>query len=94
MLKNTVIYFENNLKLGTNILFEGKVYLGKNNKIDSNCTLKNVKLGNNNHIKTSSIINSSKLSNNIIVHENPIPISELPPRIKICFFLKYISFSS
>lgn len=67
MLKNTVIYFENNLKLGSNILFEGKVHLGKNNKIDSNCTLKNVKLGNNNHIKTSSIINSSKLSNNIIV---------------------------
>ena len=67
MLKNTVISFGNNLKLGSNILFDGKINLGKNNKIDSNCTLKDINLGNNNHIKMSSLISNSKISDNVIV---------------------------
>lgn len=67
MLKNTVISFENNLKLGSNILFEGKINLGKNNKIDSNCTLENINLGNYNHIKMSSLISNSKISDNVII---------------------------
>ena len=48
-----------NLELGSNVLFEGKVNVGKNNKIDSNCNLKNVEIGSNNHIKMSSLINDS-----------------------------------
>ena len=65
--QNTVIIFENDLKLGSNIFFEGKVKLGKNNKIDSNCTLKDINLGNNNHIKMSSLISDSKISDNVII---------------------------
>ncbi|MDC0579052.1 hypothetical protein OAO38_05250 [Candidatus Pelagibacter ubique] len=67
MFKNTVISFENNLRLGSNILFEGKINLGKNNRIDSNCTLKDINFGNNNHIKMSSLIENSKMSDNIII---------------------------
>jgi bifunctional UDP-N-acetylglucosamine pyrophosphorylase / glucosamine-1-phosphate N-acetyltransferase len=67
MSKNSILSFEKNLKLGSNVLFEGKVNIGKNNKIDSNCNLKNVEIGNNNHIKMSSSINDSNISNNIIV---------------------------
>lgn len=67
MKKNTVITFHNNLQLGSNILFEGKINLGKNNKIDSNCNLKNIIIGDNNHIRMSSLINDTKISNNVIV---------------------------
>lgn len=67
MSKNSILSFEKNLELGSNVLFEGKVNIGKNNKIDSNCNLKNIKIGNNNHIKMSSLINDSNMSNNIIV---------------------------
>ena len=65
--KNTIISFQDNLKLGSNILFEGKINLGKNNKIDSSCVLKNINLGNNNHIRMSTLISDSKISNNIII---------------------------
>ena len=67
MGKNAILSFQNDLKLGSNILFEGKVSFGKNNKIDSNCTLENSTFGNKNHIKMSSLINDSKISNNIII---------------------------
>jgi bifunctional UDP-N-acetylglucosamine pyrophosphorylase / glucosamine-1-phosphate N-acetyltransferase len=67
MKKNTILSFENNLKLGSNILFEGKLKFGKNNKIDSNCILKNVHLGQNNHIKMSSLVTNSIISDNIII---------------------------
>lgn len=65
--KNSSLSFEPNLKLGSNIIFSGKVIFGKNNIVDSNCHLKNVNVAHNNHIKLSSIISNSKLSNNIIV---------------------------
>jgi bifunctional UDP-N-acetylglucosamine pyrophosphorylase/glucosamine-1-phosphate N-acetyltransferase len=65
--KNSSLSFESNLKLGSNIIFSGKVILGKNNIVESNCHLKNVNVGHKNHIKLSSIINNSKLSNNIII---------------------------
>ena len=67
ILKDTVISFGNNLKLGSNILFRGKINLGKNNMIDSNCMLENINLGNNNHIKMSSLISNSKISDNVII---------------------------
>ena len=67
MRKNTVISFQKNLKLGSNILFEGKITLGQNNEIESNCILSNINFGNNNHIKMSSSINNSKLSDNITI---------------------------
>jgi len=65
--KNSSLSFETNLKLGSNIIFSGKVILGKNNIVESNCHLKNVNVGHNNHIKLSTIIRDSKLSNNIII---------------------------
>ena len=65
--KNSSLSFESNLKLGSNIIFSGKVILGKNNIIESNCHLKNVNVGHNNHIKLSSIIRDSKVSNNITI---------------------------
>jgi bifunctional UDP-N-acetylglucosamine pyrophosphorylase / glucosamine-1-phosphate N-acetyltransferase len=67
MGKNTIISFKDNLKLGSNILFQGKIILGKNNKIDSNCVLKNINFGNNNHIRMSSLINDSQISDNILI---------------------------
>lgn len=67
MKKNAILSFHNNLRLGSNILFEGKITLGQNNKIDSNCYLKEVKIGDNNHIKMSSLINNCKISDNIII---------------------------
>jgi len=65
--KNSSLSFESNLKLGSNIIFSGKVILGKNNIVESNSHLKNVNVGHNNHIKLSSIIKNSKLANNIII---------------------------
>jgi bifunctional UDP-N-acetylglucosamine pyrophosphorylase/glucosamine-1-phosphate N-acetyltransferase len=67
MGKNSIVIFQNNLKLGSNILFEGKINLGKNNKIDSNCFLKDTKIGDNNHIKMSSSINNCIIFDNIII---------------------------
>ncbi|OUU44686.1 MAG: hypothetical protein CBC16_01640 [Verrucomicrobia bacterium TMED56] len=67
MKKNTILSFHNNLKLGSNILFEGKIKLGQNNKIDSNCYLKEVRIGDNNHIKLSSSVNNCKISDNTII---------------------------
>jgi bifunctional UDP-N-acetylglucosamine pyrophosphorylase/glucosamine-1-phosphate N-acetyltransferase len=67
MGKNTTISFQNNLELGSNILFEGKINFGKNNRIDSNCFLKDTKCGDNNHIKMSSSINNCRISNKIII---------------------------
>ena len=67
MKKNSVITFQNNLKLGSNILFEGKINLGKNNIIGPNCLLNNVAIGNNNAIKMSSLIENSKINNQNII---------------------------
>ncbi len=67
MKKNSVISFKNNLKLGSNILFEGKITFGENNKIDNNCVLTNSNFGNNNLIKASSLIINSRISDNIII---------------------------
>ena len=55
MKKNSFVSFQNNIKLGSNILFEGKIYLGKNNIIGPNCVLNNINIGNNNKIKMSSL---------------------------------------
>jgi bifunctional UDP-N-acetylglucosamine pyrophosphorylase/glucosamine-1-phosphate N-acetyltransferase len=67
MKKNSVITFQNNLKLGSNILFEGKINLGKNNTIGQNCLLNNVNIGNNNIIKMSSLIENSRMNNQNII---------------------------
>jgi len=67
MNKNAILSFEANLKLGSNIIFSGKIFLGRDNVIESNCHLKNMKIGNNNRIKMSSIISNSKISNNTII---------------------------
>jgi len=67
MKKNSFISFQNNLKLGSNILFEGKIYLGKNNTIGPNCTLNNINLGNDNVIKMSSLIENSKIKDKNII---------------------------
>lgn len=65
--KNSSLSFKSNLKLGSNIIFSGKVILGKNNIVESNCHLKDVNIGHKNHIKLSSIIRDSKVSNNITI---------------------------
>ena len=67
MKKNSVLSFENSLKLGSNILFEGKINLGKHNIIGQNCLLNNTKIGNNNIIKMSSFIENSKINNQNII---------------------------
>jgi len=64
MKKNSVISFQNKLKLGPNILFEGKIDLGKNNIIGPNCLLNNVYIGDNNVIKMSSLIENCIINNN------------------------------
>jgi bifunctional UDP-N-acetylglucosamine pyrophosphorylase / glucosamine-1-phosphate N-acetyltransferase len=66
MKKNSVISFEHKLKLGPNILFEGKIDLGKNNIIGPNCLLNNVYIGDNNVIKMSSLIENCIINNNTI----------------------------
>ena len=67
MKKNSVLTFQNNTKLGSNILFIGKVNLGKNNSIGPNCLLNNINMGNDNVIKMSSLIENSKINNQNIV---------------------------
>jgi bifunctional UDP-N-acetylglucosamine pyrophosphorylase/glucosamine-1-phosphate N-acetyltransferase len=69
MKKNSFISFQNNLKLGSNILFEGKINLGKNNTIAPNCTLNNINLGNDNVIKMSSLIENSKINDQNIIRD-------------------------
>ena len=64
MKKNSVISFQHKLKLGQNILFEGKIDLGKNNIIGPNCLLNNVYIGDNNVIKMSSLIENCIINNN------------------------------
>lgn len=64
---NSKISFIEPLSLDSNIIFEGKITLGKNNKIGPNCFLKNVKIGNNNLIKMSSLIENSSLNNKNII---------------------------
>ena len=64
MKKNSVISFQHKLKLGPNILFEGKIDLGKNNIIGPNCLLNNVYIGDNNVIKMSSLIENCFINNN------------------------------
>jgi len=56
MKKNSVLSFENSLKLGSNILFEGKINLGKHNIIGQNCLLNNTKIGNNNFVVIYDIL--------------------------------------
>ena len=65
--KNSKITFIENLKLGSNITFEGKVFLGSNNIIGPNCLLNNVKIKNNNIIKMSSFIENSIIYNKNII---------------------------
>ena len=60
--KNSKLTFLNPLSLGYNIVFEGNIILGKNNKIATNCILKNTKLGDNNSVKMSSLIENSKIN--------------------------------
>tara|TARA_B000000609_G_C24020561_1_gene265161 strand:+ start:47 stop:631 length:585 start_codon:yes stop_codon:yes gene_type:complete len=67
MKKKSYLSFQENLELGSNILFDGKVDLGKNNRIEDNCNIKELKLGNNNIIKFSSIIQNSFVSDNVII---------------------------
>lgn len=64
---NSKISFFEPLDLESNIIFEGKITLGKNNKIGPNCFLKNVKIGNNNLIKMSSLIENSILCDKNII---------------------------
>jgi bifunctional UDP-N-acetylglucosamine pyrophosphorylase/glucosamine-1-phosphate N-acetyltransferase len=89
MKKNTVISFQDNIKLGSNILFEGKIILGKNNKIHSNCILKNVILGDNNLIKMSSYIENTNIKNNNLIG----PFAYLRDNTKInnnCIIAAYV----
>ena len=65
--KNSKLTFLKPLNISSNILFEGNIILGKNNKIGPNCILKNTKLGDNNSIKMSSLIENSKISNQNII---------------------------
>jgi bifunctional UDP-N-acetylglucosamine pyrophosphorylase/glucosamine-1-phosphate N-acetyltransferase len=65
--KNTKIIFFEDLKLSSNITFEGNIYLGKKNTIGANSLLNNVTIGNNNIIKMSSLIENSKISNQNII---------------------------
>lgn len=65
--KNSKISFFKPLYLNSNIVFEGNIELGQNNRIDSNCVLKNIKFGNDNLIKMSSLIENSHLKNYNIV---------------------------
>jgi bifunctional UDP-N-acetylglucosamine pyrophosphorylase/glucosamine-1-phosphate N-acetyltransferase len=67
MKKKSVITFQNNLKLGSNVIFEGKINFGKNNKIGPNCLLNNVNIGDNNIIKMSSLIENSRMNNQNII---------------------------
>lgn len=67
MKKKSYLSFQENLELGSNILFDGNVNLGKNNRIEDNCNIKELKLGNNNIIKPSSIIQNSFVSDNVII---------------------------
>ena len=67
MKKNSILSFQNNLSLGPNILFEGRVNFGKNNVIGPNCYFINVDIGNNNTIKMSSLIEHSKINNKNII---------------------------
>ena len=67
MKKNSVLSFQNNLKLGSNILFEGKINLGKNNTIGPNCLLNNINIGNDNVIKMSSLMENSKINHQNII---------------------------
>ena len=63
MKKNSTLSFYNDLKLESNIVFEGKTKLGKNNSIGPNCFINNVKIGNDNIIKMSSLIENSSIHN-------------------------------
>lgn len=67
MKKNSTISFNKNLKLGPNIVFEGKINIGKNNTIGPNCFLKNANIGNNNVIKMSSLIENCVINNKNII---------------------------
>ena len=67
MKKNSILSFKGNLKLGSNILFEGKIDLGKNNIVGQNCLLNNTIIGNDNIIKMSSFIENSKINNQNII---------------------------
>lgn len=67
MKKNSFLIFQEDLELGSNILFEGKINFGKKNKIENNCNIKDTKLGDNNTIKPSSIIQNSIISENVII---------------------------
>ena len=67
MKKNSILSFRSSLKLGSNILFEGKINLGKHNIIGPNCLLNNIKIENNNLIKMSSFIENSKIDNQNII---------------------------
>ena len=61
--RGSILIFKTNLKLGNNIEFEGENIFGKNNKIESNCKIHNVKLGNDNLIFSNSIIQDSEIKN-------------------------------
>lgn len=65
--KNSKLTFLKPLSLSSNILFEGSIILGKNNKIGPNCILKNTKLGDKNIIKMSSLIENTKINDQNII---------------------------
>jgi bifunctional UDP-N-acetylglucosamine pyrophosphorylase / glucosamine-1-phosphate N-acetyltransferase len=65
--KNSKLTFLKPLSLNSNVLFEGSIILGKNNKIGPNCILKNTRLGDNNIIKMSSLIENTKINDQNII---------------------------
>ncbi len=67
MKKNSFLSFQESLELGSNITFDGKINFGKNNKIETNCNIKDSKLGDNNIVKPSSIIQNSIIFDNVII---------------------------
>lgn len=63
LVKNSKITFYDDLILESNICFEGKIFLGKRNKVSNNCKIKDSKIGSNNNIQENTIITDSVIFN-------------------------------
>lgn len=76
--------------IDANVVFEGKVTLGRNCFIEPHCILRNVTLGDNVHVKANSLLEDSTAGNNCIIgpYARLRPETTLADNVKVGNFVE------
>lgn len=74
--------------IDVNVILEGKIYLGENTIIESNCYLKNVKLGKNVRIKANTVIEDAEIEDLCVIG----PFARIRPETSLAAGVKIGNF--